>query len=745
MSSRKRIVTALCSLFIVLSLVPLQPAHAQTGDVSEVAKDVTAPSSGGKYPDIDAAGSTVHLAGNPDDRASYWSKTDSATSWSSRTTLGDAGGQADYSSAAVAVSPDGSRVCVAWIDRDSSGIYSRCKSGSGNFGSERRIASADGFGIFIKLAITSAGRVFAVWNADGLFRYSVSSDGGNNWSGRRTVSDRTAFGAADIDTGPNGELMVGFYSEGRVYAGIWNGNSFDVTRVDRGGNYFADPTVTIAANGRYYIAWRGIDNGEIWYAERQSNGSWPNSRLASGGETFGFVSIASDAQSNLYVFWINNRSGSTELYSAFKPLTSNWVGPRQINVSGFVVNVDAAASLTGGNSYGHAAYEAFTGGDVRIRYTLLSARVQALKPAIGITLNDGAAQTNSSNVTVDVNVLEGTPDQVQLSNDGTTFADYVAITENIPWALAPPEAGTNACVDRTVYARARDADAPDLVSDIASDTIQLDQGVDAMVSVRNPYLRTNPPVYVEGELLDSGSEGARDGDPRYTRIPVYFLEVRGETGECSGLSRVAVGTTQFGILNNYYANVGALPNPETPFENRVTVVVQDNAGNERSYEGTIYVDTAPPVVSAGTPEVVDTTGQTISTTTSILVSLKFTDVQIADVGYGEQEDKPFWGVWLANSTDPIDVADKGALDNLDWSAVHVPSAQESNGSYTFTVRNWSVFSGLPDDQRVGNQNINIYARALDGAGNASETTLRFQVQLAENFTVPTLDMPIVER
>lgn len=108
----------------------------------------------------------------------------------------------------------------------------------------------------------------------------------------------------------------------------------------------------------------------------------------------------------------------------------------------------------------------------------------------------------------------------------------------------------------------------------------------------------------------------------------------------------------------------------------------------------------PPQVTPGNARIVDSSGQEVSETSSVIVNLSFENMAITDNLYGQNgENKPFWGVWLANSRQNIPAGDTQLLnDNLNWSSMEVPNATNAgNNTFTFTVP-WSILSGLPSNQ-----------------------------------------------
>ncbi|NJL34584.1 MAG: hypothetical protein HC893_12885 [Chloroflexaceae bacterium] len=146
---------------------------------------------------------------------------------------------------------------------------------------------------------------------------------------------------------------------------------------------------------------------------------------------------------------------------------------------------------------------------------------------------------------------------------------------------------------------------------------------------------------------------------------------------------------------------------------------------------------------------VDRDGNAITQADSILVNLYFSDLLVTDRTYGEREDQPFWGVWLANSTQQFVISDTtqlAELNALDWRPVQVANAARStaDNSYTFTVPNWSLFTGVPNAQ-VG-RDYYVYARVIDGAGNASVQTLVTQrIPVSADAVGPSLFLPRLTR
>ncbi|NJL05298.1 MAG: hypothetical protein HC911_10460 [Chloroflexaceae bacterium] len=335
-----------------------------------------------------------------------------------------------------------------------------------------------------------------------------------------------------------------------------------------------------------------------------------------------------------------------------------------------------------------------------------------------------------------VNAIEGRAYGYDLSNDGSNFSprDNLPSNNTVDWTMAP--AAGVACEARTIRGRLYDGETG-LSSEILEASIMYDPGVDVAVTVENPFLQRNlTQIQASGALLqDFGGAGAMAGDPSFTRSPFYFGSVTRNPGECNSIQDVRFGQITPATSINGVPS-GLIPidqfNPQDG-DYTVTIEVTDSIGNRRTFNGfTMTLDrTAPQITGVYTSamQIVNASNSPISTVSTPLVDIRFTDLEITDTGYGEKNsNKPFFGVWLANSTQRFDLTDESqlaAVNNLDWRGVEVANATNNGeGAFTFTVRNWSVFTGLQSMQ--GGRDQYIYARVIDGAGNASVVTLESQ-------------------
>jgi hypothetical protein len=373
---------------------------------------------------------------------------------------------------------------------------------------------------------------------------------------------------------------------------------------------------------------------------------------------------------------------------------------------------------------------------------------------------EGAGKTISTDVDVRFDVVNGTPPyRYQLSNDGVNFSppEPALLVDPIGWQLVG--AGTStACSNRVVYGRIYDS--VNRVSNIAQAQIILDPGVDANVIVQNPFLPSSQIISVADYA--GGGNGASNGDPDYTRVFFYYGRVQVLSGECSGLAVARFGQmeplnmTEEGVAETFPLT---LP-PDVTQENAqdgeytVGVLIEDGVENQDIYTKTIVLDRSSPVISNASTDpgsmltVSNGQGEPIAETDDIMVNLTIDGVEVTDETFGDREQVPFWGFWVANSKTNIDPSDQAALELLNWMPVYIPADQvsESNGLYSLTIPRWSVVAGISDPDLAAGSDYYVYARALDGAGNPSAEVIRSgSVEFSQDVTLPTQYLPSVYR
>jgi hypothetical protein len=756
---------AVATMCAIMALVAIMPQNSPTTKVSaatvpEVGPGFVLPgattssNNAGKYPSVASVGNSVHMVANPDQKAQYWTKLDTASSATGPTNFGSTKGGTDYTPAAIASGPDG-MLYAAWIVQNS-GIQLKRKPLGGDWEPSRAIYSTGSFMAYLDIAVSSTGQIFIVWNQDFLYRYNTSTDGGATWSGSRVLSSKTPYKPVFIASGGNNITAAAFGgNDAHAYVSIWNGSTFvttDITPFRVAGEFFAFAKPAVAPNGKIYVAFSRVTGG-VYYTEQQPDGSWPVSRLA-GGKVYGAMGIALDSQNNIHLSWAGDASGIWELYYAFKPVTGDWQGP--IKATGIndriVVDIDSATT-SGARAYSHNILEAFTGSQSSVRYQQFSGEGGSGASATP-SLDGGAIATRNSVVTVNFSNVTGSPDGVRYHWDAApTDADpWVAFTNPLINVPGPTGVTTDACQTHTLYTQVRKGTT---AGSVAQDSEIFDIGVQASVNILNRHLTGLPTVYglnVQDVYTGPGGNGASDGDPNYTRERSFFLGINGNA-DCSGLSTFNVtGSDNGPITNNIYANTPALPGGIAFGPHDINVEVKDKLGNTTTEQKTLIYDpantdaTGTQTNTLGLPVLGSGGSVTADNANSIIQSLSFQGISVTDNLYGQQPNLPqlaagkqFWGVWIANTTSPSTTVDSA---NLNWYPVRVPTPDSS-----FTVK-WNLFTGLgfTTDLRNKPGDYYVFVRFLDGAGNASTESLpRLKVTLEAGYDIPTMRLPAVAR
>ena len=727
-----------------------------------------------KFPDTVAVGNTVHVSANARDLdAIYWAKQDSANSFPAEQKVGNATGQPDFSNAVVALGSNGA-LYYAWIDRPNEDneaqefIYMRKKAaGAADFGPVRQVTGPidNEFDVNLDMTVIGNNTIVVAWRvSDKASRYSVSTDEGANWSAPTLLRNATGdfslyFPSMAAGTSNNGVIATTQAVNGqdglKVFGGIWNGSSFSFGPIATDADY-SDPSATVAPNGRTLVTYRRLSPNDspssagVFLAE-YFNGSWQQRQVVSN--IIAYTSyICADSGNNLHLAWLGQVSGRPKLFYSFAPDGGDFVGtPVEVPFADGDIfngrlscNIDAAA----GKAYAHFVGEYFVnvaGVDISfLRYNRFSA---AITPAVvGPTAkpqieNDVAVV--KGNPTVSVNFLEvkGEPTQLRwkwnsaptdADNDSNGWQPYAN-----PSSITVPEAIRNdtSCKEAKLFVQL--ANSTNEAGATTSDAIVVDGQVQALVVVTNPYLSTKRSIFDAPALADFGDEGgASDGDPGYTRVPIFYLDL-GTPTECSGLKDVATGRSAASIRpavtvnDNRFANIVPFPGAFAAGGNSVVVRISDKANNVLDVTRSLIYDNTSPVLSSSSPGSLNVTTPLSSTT--LLAQLSFSNVQVTDDTY---PGKAFWGVWIANSR--TQVSNPATDTSLLWKPVAV-----NGDSGTFTINNWSLATGLPASS-LNPGDYFIYVRFLDGAGNPTSGVISGTVNLSE-VTRPSLYLPLLRK
>lgn len=565
-----------------------------------------------------------------------------------------------------------------------------------------------------KLASDHIQTIFAVWSAkdeeadidiDPFF--AISADTGQTWSGPQSIGTRTE----DLGQRPaiarspaTGELMV-----------VWEDD------------YEADEF-------KYDIFYRtSSDNGATWSqfgSVFQANGGSGSTNLGAT-PTGGFRAVWDDGvDGKIRVL----TSGYNDMLMPGTPGPTTTTTP---DANATVTSTPTATTTPDPNATATPTPTATTTPDAGA--TVTPSPTATTMPDPGgvpvVTISVEPAVASSPNISVTITATGA--DLYQLSNDGLDFTDagYQPLpsgSATVPWTLAPlSEPDAEACTIQTVYARVKDS-VSGVESEIALTTVKRDTGVDVTVSALNPYLVEN-----DLSLQDFGGAGASDGDPGFTRTGFYMLEVRNNGGECSGLAEVNVGTSR-SLRGNELSSITQVTVPFDAFElvdgiQTVTITVTDNAGNSATYTPLITLDTNAPMIASDNATIRATPA---SITDELpIVDVVFENLVITDTyRHPQNTNQQFWGVWLANSTEQITITDTASLDELIWKPVEVAGASDPAN---FTVSGWSLANGFWEIIEGGE--FYVYARVLDGAGNASVRTLESNAIQVQSNVIPIPD------
>ncbi|MEI7772312.1 MAG: hypothetical protein WCI67_20140 [Chloroflexales bacterium] len=759
----RRIIVGVCCLLMIAATFAVPGLRAQTTNGLSLVTELTLPGSNDtKFPHSAAANGRVYISGNVDrSSAVYWTKAASAVSFPDYTVLGDASGKSDYSNTSVKVAPNGT-IYYAWDDNPSRTIYMRTVDTAGNLGPIRVVDKGSAFPVAVEVAISTSNEIFVTWrNPDATALLRRSSDNGVSWTDQAQVSSDVVAGQLDMATGPSGKVAISYTAGAggrlQIFVGLWDSasSSFVVQRVTSADADYADSSVSLTPDGNVFAAWRGVaDSGGasgVFYAQRQSDGSWPRSRLV-GGKVTGTVNLDSDEQGNLHLAWIGQPSGGNQLYYAFKPAIDAFRGPIASGNVGDIFNPQGSASATPTATYEHVVSELFSGSKLYTRYSLFQAQgsaygatpqIEGDAATVGGKTTAQVTFTNPSGVTAATTQVRWRWNAAPTDavNDSGGWVPYATtITVPIPESIR----NSTSCAQSTLYTQLRDPSQNLLEDPAKSDTILVDGAIQASVDVHNPFINvadtlsgTASTAALPPELaLSKGA--ASGGDPLYTRVPLIYLSVH-DAGDCTGITSVAVGKSADAIETTYKSDAsgfsGMIPLPDLAnLESGlrpVVVQLRDGAGNVGNYTFNItYDDTKPTFLSADLPTT------TPNTYGDIIQDLHFTNVKVDDAY--TQGSRHFWGVWLANSTskvsDPLNAP-------LKWKAMPASGTDTS-----FTIKDWSLATGLasvPAPSKDGSDYF-IYVRFLDGAGNpTSEAPLEITVHSTS--TRLKTNMPLIIR
>jgi hypothetical protein len=646
--------------------------------------------------------------------------------------------------------------------------------------------------------------VYVLFGKDNQVYYRRSDNGGQTWSSRIQISNaqKAASPHLTVDSNNNAHIVwidnrCGQYNV--YYLSIINGvKSATLTPVPDCTTYENRPQIAIAGGKPQVVFQYGT---EIYYRRLDSDNQWRGANISqSPGANSANAAIASDGSNKLFVAWdegINGHdiefrasfdgggswsnvlsfSNTPELatapnviwsaatgraYIAWHDNTGSLDNKGEIWIREFDPNTtDTTAATQITHSAGRSFWPTVGVGPSRADivwmdevagpsgvfqvYDLAGQVLGASGCSGTLVLANGADQTRGGQVPAAITATcsdGGTPAAMQISIDAPPTD--TSNPAQIPFNANPTITMTDGGCEHTVYVRLFKDNAP---GQTFSDSIKVDDTVNASVMVANPNMLGLPPIYTPGSSTnaraigpaDAYEGGASDGHPKYTRVRKFFLGIT-DVGDCTGLGDFFVpgsDTTQpKEIPLAGFAGSPALPGFGDPGEKPISVVISDTIGNQQAYGPmSLIYDPDHPVLNGGSVSGDSKTG-------TILRTLNFSGVSVDDTLYGQYESLPagqqFWGVWLANvnlTATPNITPDSPGLN---WFPVPVgaPSAQ-------FSLQ-WSLFSGLDYGPTQGHEgSYRVLVRFLDGAGNPTQGVLSTTLTLDSGYTTPQTFLPTI--
>jgi hypothetical protein len=577
---------ALIAACLALLALPAAISSAQ-GSAPQPLAELTIPDSAyAKLPRVAADAGSVYVAANTARRsAALFARPAGADAFSPPEILGPAEGHPDYSTASVAAAPDG-RLVYAWINQPQRTIYARVRAPGGAWGPARVVVAGSPFPVYLAVAATERDIVVVWRDPDRPVVFSRSADGGATWSPPAAVSEQAGVTAPALAAGPGGVIAVAYtQAEARrlqVFAGVWNGRSFDVRRISSTAGDFADPGVAVLADGRVAVAYRGVaESGSasgVFFAERSPDGAWPVARLVEG-KVIGPVAAAGDPQGGLNLFWVGSARRRSQVWYARRPRAAAWSAPAGSRSAGddTIFNVHGAvAAAPDGALNAHAASEYFSGDTTFVRAYRFLAGAGGAPPVVAARplLESGASASRASSLAVAFVDIAGAPAEVRWRWDAAP-GDADPWQPFAPSIVVPPPPG-DGCGERVLFTQVRGAGA---ISRPASDAIVLDPAVQA--SMRHLPLRSAP-----------GS----------TSMPYADVEVDA-AADCSGLSSASLAgggaATITGSVGVLRADLLAATDKQGPRE--IVAELADGLGNTRLLSTTVVYDREPPAVEVRGP------------------------------------------------------------------------------------------------------------------------------------------------
>ena len=241
-------------------------------------------------------------------------------------------------------------VHVAWTTWDWTyygEIYYAQRGSDGTWSSPQNLSKNTSDSGTPLLAVDKNGDVHAVWcdNASGKYEiYYAWRASNGTWSSPQKIS-QSAYGSrpARLTVDGNGMLHLAWYDRGDYWTteggdvyyacrpsnGVWS----NALNISNNTCTSASPHLAVEENGTAHVVWPDKPSGnyEIYYARRESNGSWSITRNISStpGDSL-YPRVAVDRGRNVHVVWSDKFAGQSHIYYARCSPGGVWSSPQSL-------------------------------------------------------------------------------------------------------------------------------------------------------------------------------------------------------------------------------------------------------------------------------------------------------------------------------------------------------------------------------------------------------------------------------
>jgi len=229
------------------------------------------------------------------------------------------------------------------------------------------------------IAVDSNNHLHVVWHDETPGNYEIyykkSTDGGSSWITKRLTCNSGGSYSPAIAVDSNNNLHVVWRD---LTPGTWEiyyskstdgGSSWITKRLTWNSGWSWDPALAVDSNNNLHVVWEDDTPGhwEIYYKKSTDGGSsWITKRLTWNSDWSYSPAIAVDSNNNLYVVWVDESPGNSEIYYS-KSIDggSSWTTKRLSWTSGCS---SSPAIAVDSNNHLHVVWKDYTPGNGEIYY-----------------------------------------------------------------------------------------------------------------------------------------------------------------------------------------------------------------------------------------------------------------------------------------------------------------------------------------------------------------------------------------